>query len=163
MFPDFALQARDEVVPNSLANDFRRIVPASTGATLRFILRKPLEEWNHGVEIYACGAVARALHCLRSKDSQRKMQAFLPIENQNPKLLNTRPSDDLKAPVHSAPPGDRVVPAVTTQALRVRRRRRQTDRLRTQLVSRKNTCAGSAYSNHALSAPSERKAAPALT
>src|SRR6266498_1481213 len=119
MFPDFALQALDEVVPNSLANGFRRIVPPPNGATLRFVLLQPLEEWDNRVEINTRGAVARALHCLRGKDSQREVQTLLPIEHQDPKLPSTLPSDDLKASVHSAPTGVRVIPAMATPALRV--------------------------------------------
>jgi hypothetical protein len=135
MFPDFALQTLDEVVANSLANGLRRIVPAPNGATLRF---QPVEEWDNGVEINASGADARSLHCLRGKDSQGKVQMFLPIEHQNPKLFGTFPRDDLKASVHSAPAGDRVSPAAATPALRVRRQSRQTDRLRTNWFQEKD-------------------------
>ena len=136
MFPDFALQALDEVVSNSLAYGFGRIVPPPNDAALRFVLLQPLEERDNGVEISTCCAVARSLHCLRGKDSQRKVQTLLPIKHQNSKL-RTLPSDDLKATVHSAPPVIASLLPVATPALRVRRKSRQSDRLQPQLVSRK--------------------------
>src|SRR5260370_5437805 len=105
MFPDFALQALDEVVPNSLANGFRRIVPASAGAALRFVPLQPLKEWDYGVEIYARCAVAGAPHCLRSKDGQREMQVIPEVEHHYAMLGSTPTCNDLVAQLHSALPG----------------------------------------------------------
>src|SRR5260370_34935187 len=104
MFLDFDLQALDKIVLNSLTNRFRRIVPASTGDTLRFVLLKPLKEWDNGVEIYPRGAVAGAPHCLRSKDGQRKMQIIPEVEHQYAMLGSTPTCNDLVAQLHSALP-----------------------------------------------------------
>jgi hypothetical protein len=77
-----------------------------------------------------------SLHCLRSENGQREMQAFHTVEYQNPKLPRTLPHNDLKAQFHHVLRfGDSL--RSTTRSLRVRRKSRPTDRLETNWFQNK--------------------------
>ena len=80
MFPDFALQALDEVVANFLANGLERIVPAPNRATLQF---QPLEEWDNGVEIN--GAVLTLDRFIASRGQRQSAESADVSPDRTPK------------------------------------------------------------------------------
>lgn len=77
MFPHFALQALDKAIPDFLSNNFRRIVPASAGAALRFVPLQPLKEWDNALRYTRAVLALERLTASAAKTVRGKCRLFL--------------------------------------------------------------------------------------